>query len=634
MNIIEIFEDCISRYGSNPMIMEKQNNEYLSLSYQDIYNKVKKFSIGLLALGIKPRDKVALYADSGTDWLVAEFSLFCIKAVVVPLSQSMTDEQELKHCLLHSKCRGIVVSEKFYASISKMKDSLPSLNLIILLAEYLGNEFDVVSSERVYALGRDLYEAMNEELSALIRSISYDDVAMIYYTDVQTKKEVVSYTHRNLVTQVDQMSFLMQIGEWKRSYMMLPWSDIYVHQISLMLIMFNGSTIVVPKVAVDCFCYSFFRDLHDIRPNFVYLSLSAIKTIKNRIEEVIAHYGKFYLLLLEKYIKLVESTILRSSGYWDFKLMGVLSPFAKIIDSLICKKIREALGGDIEYFILRGPFLDRQTELFFLSIGIPVLRGFGTVMSSSLVSLNFKKNDCYKLGSSGKPFHNTCLKIVDPLNKNPLSVGEIGEIYIRSESIVTVDLKDSKNPIPKSVEDWYSTKWFGFMDLDGFLFVDGVLHSYMKNSIGEKFSPHPIEVAFYLRSPFISQCFLSNSGMDFAVMLVVPNRQAILSNLNPSLRDEQKVREAIRLLYASLRNITTELKDQFSNISLPKTFVILGERIEFRKNGEYYCEEIDPIVVEQLYNKEIKYAYSVQAKNPYNPKNLSNMLKMLSRRKE
>ena len=99
------------------------------------------------------------------------------------------------------------------------------------------------------------------------------------------------------------------------------------------------------------------------------------------------------MLLLEKYIKLVESTILRSSGYWDFKLMGVLSPFAKIIDSLICKKIREALGGDIEYFILRGPFLDRQTELFFLSIGIPVLRGFGTVMSSSLVSLNFKKND-------------------------------------------------------------------------------------------------------------------------------------------------------------------------------------------------------------------------------------------------
>ena len=156
----------------------------------------------------------------------------------------MTDEQELKHCLLHSKCRGIVVSEKFYASISKMKDSLPSLNLIILLAEYLGNEFDVVSSERVYALGRDLYEAMNEELSALIRSISYDDVAMIYYTDVQTKKEVVLYTHRNLVTQVDQMSFLMQIGEWKRSYMMLPWSDIYVHQISLMLIMFNSRNFI------------------------------------------------------------------------------------------------------------------------------------------------------------------------------------------------------------------------------------------------------------------------------------------------------------------------------------------------------------------------------------------------------
>lgn len=634
MNIIEIFEDCISRYGSNPMIMEKQNNEYLSLSYQDVYNRVKKFSIGLLALGIKPGDKVALYADSGTDWLVAELSLFCVKAIVVPISQSMADEQELKLCLHHSKCRGIVVSEKLYAPISKMKDSLPNLNLIILLAEYFGDEFDVVSSERVYALGRDLYETKNDELSTLIRSISYDDVAMIYYADVQSKKEGVLYTHRNLITQVDQMSFLMQIGEWKRSYMMLPWSDIYVHQISLMLIMFNGSTIVVPKVSVDCFCYSFFRDLHDIRPNFVYLSLSAIKTIKNRIEEVIAHYGKFYLLLLEKYMKLVESTILRSSGYWDFKLMGVLSPFAKIMDALICKKIREALGGDIEYFILRGPFLDRQTELFFLSIGIPILRGFGTVMSSSLVSLNFKTNDCYKLGSSGKPFHNTCLKIVDPLNKKPLSAGEIGEIYIQSESIVTTDLKDTKNPIPKSDTGWYSTKWLGLMDLDGFLFVDGAQHSYMTNSTGEKFSPHPVEVAFYLRSPYISQCFLSNTGMDFSVMLVVPNRQAIISNLNTSLRDEQKVREAIRLLYASLRKIGSELKEEFSSLSLPITFVVLGEKIESRKNGEYYCEEIDPIVVEQLYKKEIKYAYSVQAKNPYNPKNLRNMFKLLSRGKE
>lgn len=628
MNIIEIFEDCVSRYGSNPMIMEKRNNEFLSLSYQDVYNRVKKFSIGLLSLGIKPGDKVALYADSGREWLIAELSLLCIRAVVVPLSQTMTKEQDLQYCLSHAECRCVVVSEHLFDNISRIKESLSKLNLVILLTEYWGDEFDVVSSDRVYTLGRELYESKKDELSTLIRSISYDDIAMIYFLSHFSKMETLFYSHRNLVTNIEQMSSLMQIGEWKRSYMMIPWSDIFVHQISLLLIMFNGSTIVVPKVAEDCFCYSFFRDLHDIRPNFIYLSLSSIKTIKCRIEEVIRQQGRFYIMLLERYIKLIETTISHSSRYWDFKYNGLLSPFAKLVDTLICQKVRDALGGDIEYFILRGSFLDRQTELFFLSIGIPILRGFGRVESSSLVTLNFKKLHQYKFGASGKPFHSIELKI-DDVDLGKYISPNVGEICIKSDPLIATYQEHSQS---LQVDDgWFHTHCLGSIDSDGFLYVEGEMDRLMRDSNGNRFSPHTIETAFYLRSPYVSQCYLSNSGMDYAVMLVVPNRMTILSNLNPVLREEQKVREAINLLFTSLRRINAELKSEFSSRWLPITFVVLGEQIESRKNGRYYCEEIDPLVVEQMYKKELKFAYSVQAKNPYNPKNLRNMNKILNR---
>lgn len=631
MNIIKIFEDCVSRYGSNPLIMEKQGHEYLSLSYHDIFNRVKRFSIGLLSLGVKPGDSVALYADCGTDWLVSELSILSNQAVFVPLPSLMREEIDLKFCLQHAQCKCVIVSKTQFEIIKKIKDYLPLLNLVILLDEYWEDDFDVISKERVYALGRELYDTKNEELNHRILSIKYDDVAMIYYTNVRSQLTGVLYTHKSLIVNVEQITSLLQIGEWKRFYMLLPWSDIFVHQLSLLLVLYNGSVIVVPQVNEDCFCHTFFRDLHVIRPNVVFCSLSSIKVIKLRIEEELKRQGEIFYSIFQRYIHHIKLSTYRSKLFWNYKSPHFFSFWTKFVEHFICETIRTALGGDLEYILLRGHFLDKETELFFLAIGIPILRGFGTVESCSFVSINFIMKDYYKLGSVGKSFHSIDLKIGNGVAISD-SLAEVGEICVKTDGLMLSYKKDEILFKQTVKNGWLNTGWLGTIDSDGFLYIEGEISSLQTNSLGENFSPEKIENSFYLRSPYVSQCYLSNNGMDYPVMLVVPNRTALLSAINPSMRAEQKVREAIRILYDSLRKIGLALQREFPQRWIPSLFFIVGENLMPCKRGVFYCEEYDRTLVERHYGKEIKAAYQIHAKNPYNPVNLRNMNKVIGYR--
>lgn len=628
MNIFEFFEDCVSKYGCNPLIIEKMDNEYVSVSYHDLYNRVKKFSIGLLTMGIKKGDKVAIYSDCGINCLVSELSLFCLGAIVVPLHHSNFSEDDLQFCLLHSDVRSVIVSKPFLEKILAIKEKLPMLDFLVSLGDYEGGEFDIVNIDRICKLGSEFYDIKNAELSQIVNSISIDDVAMIYYTRIEMKIEALLYTHKNLVSNIEQLSAVMQIGEWKRSYMLLPWSDIFVHQISIFLVLFSGSSVVVPRVSEDCFCYSFFRDLHRVRPNIVYLSLSSLKTIKNRIEDLIKRSGNFYYFLFERYVHFFALSLSSSKGQSDFHSIKTSFLYYYLIDKLICKKIRKALGEDVEYFILRGSYLDYHTELFFLSIGIPVLRGLGRAESCSLVSLNFKKVGFFKLGSVGKALPRVEIRVKD-LNSGELHNSGYGELSIKSDSVIDSFHKNDQFGRSRIFGGWYFSGFLGRIDDEGFIFVEGDLKSLMYDNKGYKFSSQPIETAFYMRSSYIRQCYVVNKGMPHSVMLVIPERAALMSMLNSAVVDEKSVRDALRILYSSLCKIQIELQDEFSVQSLPKYYVVVGEELFVRRSG-YYCNEIDPIIVEQCYAKEIQRAYAVEARDIYNAENIKNMTKILT----
>jgi len=93
--LIELFEVGVEKYANNPLMWEKTNGKYQSLSYKQIKEEVRNFGAGLISIGIKKGDRIGLIAEGRTDWLVSELGMFYAGAINVPLSVKLDAGSEI-----------------------------------------------------------------------------------------------------------------------------------------------------------------------------------------------------------------------------------------------------------------------------------------------------------------------------------------------------------------------------------------------------------------------------------------------------------------------------------------------------------------------------------------------------------
>src|SRR3989304_4602785 len=133
--IIEFFEESVQKFPENSYLWEKRNGDYTYMTYSQVKEKVYQFAAGLISLGIKKGDRMALIAEGRNDWVGSELGILYTGAINVPLSVKLTGPEELKFRLRHSDSRMVITSKGQLHKIRKISDQLPALEKIILLDE-------------------------------------------------------------------------------------------------------------------------------------------------------------------------------------------------------------------------------------------------------------------------------------------------------------------------------------------------------------------------------------------------------------------------------------------------------------------------------------------------------------------
>ncbi len=131
--IIDILENSAQKYANNPYILEKKTEKYEALTYKDTREQVYKVAAGLLALGLKKGDRVALLSESRTDWVISELGVLYAGAISVPLSILLKESADLKFRLEHSESRWLIVSGNQHDKINSIRQDLKNLEKVILL---------------------------------------------------------------------------------------------------------------------------------------------------------------------------------------------------------------------------------------------------------------------------------------------------------------------------------------------------------------------------------------------------------------------------------------------------------------------------------------------------------------------
>ena len=631
--IIQLLESSAEKYADNPYVLEKKTDRYEAITFSQTKEETYKVAAGLIALGIRKGDRVALISEARTDWVLSEFGILHAGAINVPTSILLKEGTDLQFRLDHSEARMVIVSASQLDKLYSVRKELKKLEKVILLDPKEKYDKDEIYFGDVKKMGEDYLATNSNDLRELLESIGPDDYVNICYTSGTTADpKGIILSHRNYTSNIEQTLTLMDVPDWWTTLLMLPWDHSFGHTVGIYIMLATGSSFAAVQYGKSYmdFLKNFPGNMKEIKPVFMLSAPALAKNLRKGIEKSIRDKGKTIESLFNHALKVAYKY--NGLGFDRGKGMRIcLKPLYKLYDIILFSKIREGFGGRLKFFFGGAALLDIELQKFFYAIGIPMYQGYGLSEASPVISGNTEAK--HKLGSSGIVVGNLDLKICDDTG-NELPAGEKGEIVVRGENVMKGYWKNEKTTAETIRDGWLHTGDMGYIDEDGFLYVIGRFKSLLISDDGEKYSPEGIEETITDRSPLIDFLVLYNNQNKYTSALLVPNKEALLRRAKENSIDPATP-EGQELLLKELEAVVDQYRpggihgDLFPSRWLPAAIAVLDESFTLDNGMMNATFKVVRGKVAEVYKKRIDYLYTPEGKIIINPENIGAIRRLL-----
>ena len=630
--IIDLFESSVARYGEKTFLLEKRHHKFEPTTYAETREQALEVGAGLAAIGIRPKEKVAILSEGCNAWIISELGLFYAGCISVPLSVKLEESNDLLFRLRHAEVKTIFVSKYQLPKIRRIVGQLPELQHIIVFG-HIPLEAGEMALGTLKRLGRAYLADQRDRFLAIGQAIQNDDYATITYTSGTTSDpKGVVLTHRNYTANVEQSLSRIDIPSWYRTLIILPLDHCFAHVVGFYIMIACGASVATVQVGATPMetLKNIPLNIREVRPHFL-LSVPALaKNFRKNIESSIHAKGPAAERLFE--LALRTAYCYNQDGYsrgkgWRF----VLWPAVKLFDLLLFRKVREAFGSSLKFFVGGGALLDAELQRFFYAIGIPMFQGYGLSEATPVISTNSPKYHWHRFGSSGKILIPLDLKIVDEQG-HELPHGEKGEIIIRGENVMAGYWKNPEATAATVRDGWLHTGDMGYVSKDEFLYVLGRFKSLLIASDGEKYSPEGMEEAIVDKSPFIDQILIYNNQSPFTGAIVVPNRDALLRELEArGTAPAERAATAAAILGGEIDRYRSGgiFAGEFPERWLPAGLAIVDEPFTERNGLVNSTMKVVRGKVEEHFRDRIDYLYTAEGRKLQNERNLASLQKVL-----
>jgi len=632
--LLHFFDQSVDKFHDNIYLWENRGDGYRGTTFGQTREDVYCLAAGLMSLGIKKGDRIALLSEARNLWVVCEFGILFAGAVNVPLSVRMNEPDELIFRLNHSGSSILFVSGSQANKIRQIRNKLPLLEKIIILDDIPPASGDGLPVASVMNSGKRFLADHRDAFDKIVASVTPDDYANISYTSGTTADpKGIILTHRNYVANIEQGYSLMDIDEKCTTLLILPWDHAFAHTAGIFCFMGKGASVasVQPGGTQLETLKNISKNISEIRPCLLFTVPAIAKLLKRNIERSVRVNGKLAALLFAFSVK-IASTCYNSGWDRGKAWRSLLKPLVLLSDLMFFRKIRNGFGGRLEFIIGGGALLDIEFQHFFYAIGIPMLQGYGLTEASPFISSNSMHQ--HKLGSSGRVVADLDLRICDDRGKQ-LPPGETGEIVVKGENVMAGYWMNDQATRETLKDGWLHTGDIGYMDSDGFLYVLGRVKSLLIADDGEKYSPEGMEEAFSSQSGFIEQCMLYNNQDPYTVVLVVPGKEALLGFLHgkgfaPGSIEGHKA--ALEKLAGELREYRTGNRygSMFPQRWLPSAVAVLEEPFTEENGLLNFQLKIVRTKVTAKYSRKLAYLYTPPGKDIFNEQNLQALHALLT----
>ncbi|MBO5018720.1 MAG: AMP-binding protein [Alistipes sp.] len=632
--IIDLFEESVAKYGAKEFLLEKHNGKFEPTTYAETKREALKTGAGLAAIGIKPGDRVSILAEGCNNWIISELGLLYAGAVSVPLSIKLEEANDLLFRLRHADVKALFVSKNQLPKVAKIVDQLPDLEHIIVWGTDAADVAMAQTLDALKARGEEYLKANEESFLAIGRALQNDDYATITYTSGTTADpKGVVLTHRNYTANVEQALSVVSIPPTWRTLIILPLDHCFAHVVGFYIMIACGASVATTEVGRTPMetLKNIPINIKEVRPHFL-LSVPALaKNFRKNIETSIRKKGKNTERLFNFALK--TSYAYQADGYTKGRGMRwMLKPLVALFDKILYSKVREAFGGELQFFIGGGALLDSELQRFFYAIGVPMFQGYGLSEATPVISTNAPSKGNHRFGSSGRLVQPLEIKIMDEEGRE-LPVGEKGEIVIKGENVMAGYWKNPESTADTVRDGWLYTGDMGYMGEDNFLYVLGRFKSLLISSDGEKYSPEGMEEAFVDKSPYIDQVIVYNNQNPYTIALVVPSKENLNRKLDErGVEGDARYAEASKIIGAEVAKYRSggAFADEFPDRWVPAVIAIADEPFTEQNGLVNSTMKVVRNKVEKHFAEAIEHAYTPEGKAIDNARNLAALKKILS----
>ncbi|MBT8238116.1 MAG: long-chain fatty acid--CoA ligase [Croceitalea sp.] len=483
------------KFNLEHALVTKKDGKWISTSTQEYIDKANAISRGLLRLGVKPNDKVAIISMTNrTEWNICDIGILQLGAQNVPIYPTISEE-DYEYVLNHSEAKYCFVScDEVLQKVLSISGKLKKLNDVF--------SFDELSNcnhwSEVLEKGKDT--SNQDKVESLKAAVKPEQLATLIYTSGTTgRPKGVMLSHNNIVSNVIASKVRVPFDEGSSALSFLPVCHIFERMI-LYLYQYCGIQIY------------FAEGLDKISDN--------LKEVKPEVMTVVPR-------LLEK---VYDSIIAKGSAltgikkklfFWAVELGLKFEPYGKngwlyekklgLARKLIFSKWQEGLGGNLSTMVSGSAALQPRLSRIFGAAGIPVMEGYGLTETSPVISVSQEKNGGWKIGCVGRVIDNVEVKIADD-----------GEILCKGPNVMMGYYKDPEKTAEVIKDGYFHTGDIGIIDKDGFLKITDRKKEMFKTSGGKYVAPQLLENRFK-QSRFIEQIMVVGEGEKMPAALIQPN---------------------------------------------------------------------------------------------------------------
>ena len=537
--LASLFFENTHIYQDKTLFGFKDGKNWKTLSWNKSKELVENIALGLHEIGVKKNDKISLIAENSYNWCVIDLSIMSLGAITVP-GYTTSNEEEIFYLLSHSDSSIVFVNSKLLPIILKILPKLKKIKCVICLDNTPKDNFKknakFLNFNELLEIG---YKSSLHDkfLETFVSKLKKDDVVSLIYTSgTSSTPKGVMLTNTSIISNILGAYELVKDINIKehRFLSIIPLSHAYEHTAGFLLPIYLGAEIYFNDNRDQIV-----NDLQNVQPTLMVAVPRLYDLLFKKINNQLLTQNKTSQKLFYKTIEL---------GTKDFQGHN-LTFFEKLINNLLTliirKKIRNKFGGQLQAFISGGAALNYKVGLFFQSLGINILQGYGQTECSPLISCN--------------PMHSIKIDTVGPVIKGlEVKISTDNEILVKGASVMKGYWKDQKSTNKTIINGWLHTGDLGILDKHNYIEITGRVNEMIVSSGGENIAPVPIE-NLLLTYEEIEQILIFGHNKPFLTAIIVPNEtlingtqnifehnslfQEIINEVNKQLSQSKKIRK-------------------------------------------------------------------------------------------